>query len=317
MFRYLGVLAFLLCCASTATASTWYTFAKAWNDELMFFFDADTVVKNGDTIKIWTKSVNNEKHPSNNGSYSQADRSEYSCKKRTDKPLSSSTYGKDGVFIRSFEGSKIAREITPDSLDEHILEAICTSDFPRSKSDKLYYPVKDNDVLRHASVFYKNREEMYTDLAPKESEATWYVFNHAYNDNKVYYFDVNTISKVGDTVSIWAKYVNNIKHLDSDGSYSTALKVLFSCTKNTAQLLKSSIYDKDNKFIKSYPAALDPSVVSPGSFNEVILKAVCASDFPKDISSEQYFAVDNNDIYQATYNFYAWQEAQKKDLAPK
>jgi len=316
MSKYFIAMSFILLAATSSTAATWNVFHKAYNDELMFFFDADTVVKKGDTVTMWTKSVNNDKHPDEDGSYARAEKSEYSCKKRTRRVLTISTYDKEGKFISSYEPSGKTNDIIPDSLGEDLLKASCTSDFPRSKSKDLYSTVEGNNIFKYASNYYKSQAAIKTDLAPT-SVATWYVFNHAVNDYKVYFFDINTITTTGNNVSVWVKYVNNVKHPDNDGSYSTATKIEFDCSKNTVQYLNSSIYNKEAKFIRAYIKPEDTVKVEPNSINEAMSKAVCSQDFAKSSSREEYFSVEGNDIYELAANYYKSQEAKLIDEAPK
>lgn len=48
----------VLALSQPASASTWNTFAVAFNaDHALYFFDADSVVKDGDTTTLWVKYV--------------------------------------------------------------------------------------------------------------------------------------------------------------------------------------------------------------------------------------------------------------------
>ena len=316
MYRYLVLLLTILICTPSANAATWYGFQKAFNNKLVFFFDADTVIKKNDTVTLWTKYVNNERFPDNDGSYSTAQKVEYSCKKRISRSLSSSIYDKDKQFIQSFGASDKINEIIPDSLGESILTTVCTSDFPKNKSEKLYYRVKDNDIYQHASNLFKYQEDHYTDRAPT-SGADWHVFVNAYNDQIMYFFDANSVSKDNDKVTIWAKAVFNQNSQVENGVYSFAIKNIFVCTNNTVQILDESDYDKNAKFIEAFPKPGEIVDIKAGTINEDMLKAVCSPDFPKNTSNEQYSRVAGNDIYGFTANFYKSQQANNTDLAPK
>lgn len=151
-----AILVAMLCAAlfmsPTTFASTWNVFTKAYNSEsALFYFDADSVIRRGDAVILWVKYVN-VKYPDSDGSWSTASRYELTCSNRTAKILAASTYDKTGKFIASQQNPGRANEIAPDSILEGILKAACTRDFPRSKSRKLYFPVKDNDIFQDVIV---------------------------------------------------------------------------------------------------------------------------------------------------------------------
>jgi hypothetical protein len=163
--KFALVLAALLA-SSSGLASTWNTFAEAFNEETaLFFFDADTVLKQGDSVTLWVKYVNTKK-PDSDGSWSTAQRTLIVCSKRTQQILSSSIYDKDGNFIRSFSEPGKVRDIAPDSIIEGIHQAACAADFPRNKSKKLYFPVDDNDIYQHTRRYLEYRESQ-RDKAPQ------------------------------------------------------------------------------------------------------------------------------------------------------
>lgn len=315
MYKYFVMLTLLLVGASSATAATWYGFNKAYNDQSLYYFDADTVIKKGDTITFWTKYVTNGKQPESDGSYSTAQKVEYSCKKRVSRTLSSSIYDVNRQFIRSYGASNKINEIAPDTIGEAILTAVCTADFPKNKKSELYYPVNENDIYKHTANFYKFQEKENTDLAP--TAATWNAFVYGSNDYKGYYFDANSVNKTKDGVAFWMKYVNNVKHPDNDGGYSTAQNVEFSCSNNTIQVFNSSIYDKDGKFIKAYPNPEKLIDIKPNTLFNSMLTAVCTPDFPLNKSKAQYYLVEDNDIYRDSTSYYRSIEEKQTDNAPK
>jgi hypothetical protein len=167
MYKCFVVLTFLMVGVSPATAATWNVFNYAYNDRSVFFFDADTIINKGNSVTLWTKYVKNEKYPDEDGSYSTAQKVEYSCTNRTAQVLTSSIYDKEGKFIRAFTVPEKVREITPWTISEAILKAVCTPDFPKSKSREQYSPVEGNDIFRHSANFYKSEEGKDIDLAPK------------------------------------------------------------------------------------------------------------------------------------------------------
>ena len=152
--------------SNVCLASTWNTFAKAFNADIaLFFFDADTVTKQGDTVTLWIKYVNTRK-PENDGSWSTARKYSFSCAKRTAQAFTASVYDKDGKFLRSSSIVSEIRDVEPDSILEEIQKTACASDFPRNKSKVQYYPVLDNNVFEHTRVFI-DYVDSQIDHAPK------------------------------------------------------------------------------------------------------------------------------------------------------
>jgi hypothetical protein len=154
-----------LLASSSGLASTWNVFTSAINDDAVFFFDADTVVKQGDSVTLWVKYVNTKK-PDSDGSWSTAQRTLIVCSKRTHQILSSSIYDKDGKFIRSFSEPGKVFEIAPDSIIEGIHKAACAAGFPRNKSEKLYVEIFDNDIYQHTKRYLQALESQ-RDRAPQ------------------------------------------------------------------------------------------------------------------------------------------------------
>ncbi|NTV69880.1 MAG: hypothetical protein HGA71_07015 [Azonexaceae bacterium] len=164
-FLIFGVMA---CMAGASQAATWNVFQRAWNSSSVYFFDADTVQKQGDTVTIWVKYVRDSSlAPESDGSYATAYRALYNCGKRNSQVLSSSIYDAKGQFIRSFNRASEVEPVVPDTIGEEILKAICVKDFPNSKTDKDYFKVKNNDIFSHASGFFEYYKNQRVDQAPK------------------------------------------------------------------------------------------------------------------------------------------------------
>jgi hypothetical protein len=155
-----------LLASASCPASTWNTFTQAYNEETaLFFFDADTVLKQGDSVTLWVKYVNT-KAPDSDGSWATAQRYTIICSKRTAQVISSSIYDKDGKFIKSFPQTEKAVDIVPDSILEGVHQAACTADFPKNKSGKLYFSVGGNDIFQYTRRYLEYRESQ-KDQAPK------------------------------------------------------------------------------------------------------------------------------------------------------
>jgi hypothetical protein len=162
-----STLALACLCAAPTFAANWQIFAATNSDKAYFFFDSDTVVKQGDAVTVWIKYVKDQSFPDSDGSYATAMREIFTCSKRTTQVLTSVIYDKTGNFIKTYTNPGKPEEIIPDSVSEGMLKAICTPDFPKNKSRDLYFPATDNDVFKHAASLFDWRREKNTDPAPK------------------------------------------------------------------------------------------------------------------------------------------------------
>lgn len=143
------------------------------------------------------------------------------------------------------------------------------------------------------------------------SAATWMTLD-VFTATAIYFFDADTVIKKDGTVTIWEKMVQEENSPDTDGSYSTAVKMVYFCKKRTSQGFAMTTYDKSQNFIKTYSIPAKESDIVPGSVGEDILKFVCANDFPKNATT-----VAKNDIYAATKRYFDYLKAAKNDPAPK
>ena len=167
MFRCLTSLALLLLSVTEARAATWYTFNKNHTDSSLYFFDLDTVVKQGDTTAIWVKVVDDPISPGDGGIFATAIKYNYVCSKRSIQVLTSANYDKTGKFVRSFPDlGKISYAI-PGSIGEGMLKTVCASDFPKNKSRDFYFQVEGNDIFKHTANYFEHQRAINTDPAPK------------------------------------------------------------------------------------------------------------------------------------------------------
>lgn len=162
-------LAFAIACScmTPVYAANWQIYATTNTDTAYFFFDSETVIRQGDTVTIWNKYVNDQSKPDSDGSYATSTRYVYNCSKRTTQALTSAIYDKDGKFISTYPNPGKPTEVIPDSVGEGMLKVVCTPDFPKNKSRSLYYPATDNDVFKHAADLFDFQRAKYTDPAPK------------------------------------------------------------------------------------------------------------------------------------------------------
>ncbi len=277
---------------------------------MVSYFDADTIVKKGETVTIWLKFVNNESTPNADGSYSTAQKVVYFCKKRTSQALTSSTYSKSHEFLRTYSNpSKVENDIIPDSIGEAILKEVCKVDFPKGAT-----PVINNDIYTAATNYFDYVKVIKNNPTP--FVANWFIFNAVGNGSILYFFDPETVVKNGDSITIWLKYVNEEKSPDTDGSYSTAQKEEFVCSKKTNQVLLSSTYNKNQQLVLTSTKNGPILDIQPNSMASEMIKIICSPDFPQNKKSDLYFPIEGGDIYAYAKKYFDYIKAKKSDPAP-
>ena len=131
--------------------------------------------------------------------------------------------------------------------------------------------------------------------------STWY-FAWAGNEDTRYFFDADSVEKSKDVVVVWVKTVQ-VSKVDSDGSWSNALRWRFNCVRKTIQNLAISRYGQDGKFISSAAGSSTETLVVPDSTGDAMLKIACKANFPNDKSEVDYFKLENIDVFEATKNY--------------
>jgi hypothetical protein len=164
---YLLLVIFSFLFVSQADAATWYMFNKIYTDKIVNYFDYETVVKRPDSVIIWVKYVNDQSSPDSDASYMTAQKYTYECSKRTYIITATSTYDKDGSFIRSYPPMNKPNDVTPGSLGEDFLKTVCASDFPHKTDDNLYFKIKDNDIIKFSKTYFDWVHAKENDPAPK------------------------------------------------------------------------------------------------------------------------------------------------------
>ncbi|WP_448670240.1 surface-adhesin E family protein [Pseudoxanthomonas mexicana] len=150
--------------AGIASAATWHNI-YAGNDKTLYFFDADTVEKSGNSVTLWVKTVQTRQARAD-GSWSIALRWRLNCSNRTIQTLASSTYSNSGEFIESDNRPSTPEPAVPDSTGEAVLKIACEPNFPRDTSGKSYFKLDSNDVFR-ARDNWVNYQNSKVDTAPK------------------------------------------------------------------------------------------------------------------------------------------------------
>ena len=313
MFRILALAAVALC-SVTAHAGTWYAFSDIDVRDTAYFFDSDTVARQGDKITFWAMAVQKADSPNPDGSYSKAVKWAYSCSRRTAQELTVSAYDKMGQFIRADPNPSKERDVIPRSVGETILNTVCANNFPQDRSGKHYVRIDDNDIYRAAKAVFDSKDAQKTDPAPR---ATWYVFTNVSDPTVLVFFDLDSVVKNADSVTIWQKTVHEPSSPGQEGSQSMAQKVVYSCSDRTTQVLMTSLYDESGQFMRAVTTSGRTEDIVPDTSAETVLETVCRSDFPDSASVGTYVAVKDNNIYAFAKAFFDFVASKRNDPAPQ
>ena len=146
--------------------------------------------------------------------------------------------------------------------------------------------------------------------------ATWYYFNGSATQSAVYFFDKDTVTRQGDGVTLWVKYVRDMAGpSDREGSYSTTYRVTYSCSRRTSRITTVSAYDKLGVFLRTTGPFVEDDVV-PESIGEAVLTVACSKNFPNAPSDSTYQAIAV-DVFQYAKNYFDYKRAAAADPAPK
>ena len=163
--KYCLVLLSVLC-GTSAQATNWYTFSEAIATNALYFFDLDTVIKQGRSVTIWSKYVNDRQKPDSDGSYATAQKITFTCDKRTTQVFTTVIYDINGKFIKTFPNPTAVQDVKPGSVIEEMVKAVCAPDFPKNTSGELYFQVTGGDIFTHAANYFDAKRAQTTDPAP-------------------------------------------------------------------------------------------------------------------------------------------------------
>ena len=124
-------------------------------------------------------------------------------------------------------------------------------------------------------------------VAASAQAATWDEFRITVPHASLY-FDADTVIRIGSTVSVWVKNVQDEAHPSPDGVAFVVGHEVFNCANRTYQFQAASSYTKNGQDIESDEIPTTVNEIIPGTVNEAELKAVCQSDFPR---------LDHPDLY--------------------
>ncbi len=153
-------------------------------------------------------------------------------------------------------------------------------------------------------------------ISPAQA-ATWNGFKTAYTDSFLVFFDAETVSRQGDIVTVWLKYVNNPDKPDAGGAYSSAVKEKYFCSTRTSQVFVTATFDKNGAPIMTTSTPSATVDVIPGTIGETMFKIICSPGFPNDTSETLYGPVAKNDPVGFTLGFFQYAKSLAAQPASK
>jgi hypothetical protein len=154
----------LILSSGLAHAATWNVFAMH-DAKALYFFDSDTVVRNGSVVTLWNKQINNASNPNADGSYSTAFLQSFDCAKSETRILSMITYDKNHERMRTYRTPGRVMHVVGDAgaLD-FLMRAACLPDFPAAKG-ATFHPAHNNDEYQYSA-------DYFSFLRQQENEST-------------------------------------------------------------------------------------------------------------------------------------------------
>lgn len=146
-------------------ASDWQA-SEFGNDEMRYFFDAETVEKSKDSVLVWVKRVQVSK-PDKDGTWATASRWQINCTRKTVNYLIFSDYDQENKFVKSSPGNNTENIMNPDSIGEGMVRTACKDNFPNDKSGKYYSKVKGNDIFKATKIYAAELIKSKSDSAPR------------------------------------------------------------------------------------------------------------------------------------------------------
>jgi hypothetical protein len=152
---------------TSAFASSWNYLLTISNDDMEYFFDAESVNKTKEVVNLWAKTVQTDK-AQDDGSWSVAYNWKLNCAKRTIQLMGWSTYDSTGKFIKSYSTPNTENPVIPDSVGESVLKVACMADFPKNtpSTKNSYFAVANNDIFAFTKRLIEFRKSQI-DNAPK------------------------------------------------------------------------------------------------------------------------------------------------------
>ena len=143
--------------SSVASAATWNVLRgiagqwKGWNPSDIYFFDADSVDRTGNTVTLWIENVK-QQFPT----VSIGGRYTFDCTART---LTISSGIMRDISWQTIHvdppSAPLIQSIIPDTPGERELKIVCVPDFPKNTSGDAYFRVPGNSIFNFSADIFK------------------------------------------------------------------------------------------------------------------------------------------------------------------
>ena len=158
MSRHLACLsiAVLALAAPVAQAASW-RLLEVSSDTGLFFFDAHSVTRGGDTVTVWIRQLKDPGPLEAGRPAVIAAHDEFDCKARSIRTLQADTLARDGTFLHSDRRDKPAFFPEAGTPGDRFITIACLPDFPALKHPDLYSAVPGGDMDAYAARFFADR----------------------------------------------------------------------------------------------------------------------------------------------------------------
>jgi hypothetical protein len=145
--------------------------------------------------------------------------------------------------------------------------------------------------------------------------ATWNAFYAAATDTTMTFFDLDTVVKQGDAITMSTKLIRDGQLESKSRTHSLTAQSTYRCSDHTFEQNAATSFDREGQLIGTDPNPPHPFRVEPGSSGDLILRIVCAADFPKN-PNDLYGPVRDNDPESASSRWFEHTRAKSTTLAP-
>jgi len=168
MKRRLGFLAFAAMVLPPAAlhAAPWHLF-KLNGPAGLFFFDAHSVVRKGDTVTIWIRQAMDTARPDAGRTAVIAAHDVFDCKARSIRTLRADMYARDGTLLDSDRRDKPDFFPEADTPGAHFVDIACLPDFPALTHPDLYSAVPAGDLNAYAAQYFADHPKVQAEPASK------------------------------------------------------------------------------------------------------------------------------------------------------
>lgn len=160
------VLVALVLPAPALRAAPWHLL-DVHSDTGLFFFDAHSVTRTGDTVSVWIRQLKDPGPIEPGRPAVIAAHDEFDCKARSIRTLQADVYARDGTLLNSDRRDKAAFFPEAGTPGDRFVTIACLADFPALNHPDLYSAVPGGDMDAYAVRYFAGRAK--APVAPPSS----------------------------------------------------------------------------------------------------------------------------------------------------